>query len=63
MNVKQVLGLIPDELLTKLTLETKVDYKVQKLEGAIVFKLLLYSMLQVKENSLRVMEHIFNSPS
>lgn len=63
MNVKQVLGLIPEELLNKLTIETKVDYKVQKLEGVIVFKLLLYSMLQVKQNSLRVMEHLFNSYS
>ncbi len=61
MNVKEILALIPEDKLKELAIETKVDYKSKKLDGVIMFKLLLYSMIHVKRNSLRVMENIFNS--
>ena len=61
MRVKQLLNLIPEDTWEKLTIETGVNRKAKKLEGRIVFNLLLFSLLNVKENSLRVMEKTFNS--
>jgi len=61
MEVKEILGYIPNELLKQLSIEYKVDYQVKKLDGQTMFQLLLYSMLNVKENSLRVMEEFYHS--
>jgi Transposase DDE domain len=61
MNVKEILALIPEDKLQALTIETKVNLHTKKLDGITVFKLLLYSMITEKHNSLRVMENIFNS--
>lgn len=61
MRVKEILSYIPKETLEFLALETNVDYKTKKLDGIVFFQLILYSMLQVKRNSLRVMESIFSS--
>lgn len=61
MNVKEILALIPEEKLNSLAIETKVNRLTKKLDGVIVFKLLLYSLVSVKQNSLRVMENVFNS--
>ncbi len=61
MRVKQLLNLIPEDTWERLTIETRVNRKAKKLEGRIVFNLLLFSLLNVKENSLRVMEKTFNS--
>lgn len=61
MNVKEILALIPEDKLQALTIETKVDLHTKKLDGITVFKLLLFSMITEKHNSLRVMENIFNS--
>lgn len=61
INAQQVIELVPDELLDRLTLETKVDYSVQKLHGKIVFKLFLYAFLNSKTISLRILEAIYRS--
>ena len=61
MNVKEILALIPEEKLQSLTIETKVNVNTKKLDGSTVFKLLLFSMITEKHNSLRVMENIVNS--
>lgn len=61
MNVKEILSLIPEDALKTLAIETNVNRLTKKLDGVTVFKLLLYSMVSVKQNSLRVMEGIFNS--
>ena len=61
MKVKELLNLIPQETWDRLTIETKVNHKAKKLDGRVVFTLLLYSLIYSKENSLRVMEKIFNS--
>lgn len=56
-----IIGLVPDELLDQLTIETKVDYSVQKLHGKTVFKLFLYAFLNSKTISLRILEAIYKS--
>ena len=58
----ELLEFIPDNLLEKIEEETKVNYQVKKLNGKIMFKLLLMSLLDSKNISLRVMEEIYNSP-
>ncbi|WP_125723571.1 DUF4372 domain-containing protein [Flavobacterium ustbae] len=59
MSVLHVLNYIPKAELEKLSLEYKVDYQVKKLDGQTMFQLLLFSMLNVKQNSLRVMEEFY----
>lgn len=61
MKAQEVIDLIPDSYLDFLSASTQVDYKVQKLNGKTIFKLLVYSMLTAKKSSLRVMEVVFNS--
>lgn len=63
MKAQEILKLIPEEYFEFLAAETKVDYKVKKLHGSTVFKLILYSLLTTKKGSLRVMESIFSSYS
>ena len=63
MNVEKILQLIPESELEFLSAETKVDHQVKKLSGALVFKLILFSMLNSQRVSLRVMEQFFCSAS
>src|SRR5207247_7840566 len=41
--------------------ETKVNHQVKKLDGVTMFQLLLYSMVNHNQTSLRVMEKFYNS--
>jgi hypothetical protein len=61
MKVEQLLKLLPDKELEFLSVETDVDHQVKKLKGIIVFKLILFSMLNTTKLSLRVMESFFLS--
>jgi Transposase DDE domain len=61
MRVSDLLKLIPEERLAFLADHHKTDHKTKKLPASLLFKLLLYSQFEVKQNSLRVMENIFNS--
>lgn len=61
MKVSDVLNYITKAELERLSLEYKVDYQVKKLDGQTIFQLLLFSMLNVRENSLRVMEEFYHS--
>jgi transposase len=61
MKVKELLAFIPQQELELLAAETKVDYQVKKLEGIIIFQLILFSMLESQKASLRIMEHLFSS--
>lgn len=61
MKLEEVLGYIPKEELEKLSLTYNVDHQVKKLHGQTMFQLLLYSMLNIKHNSLRVMEEFYHS--
>jgi hypothetical protein len=61
MKVSEVLNYIPKAELERLSLEYKVNYQVKKLDGQTMFQLLLFSMLNVRQNSLRVMEEFYHS--
>ena len=63
MHVKDLLQLIPEEELNVLAVETKVDHQVKKLSGLIMFQLILFSMINRKRISLRVMEEFLKSSS
>jgi hypothetical protein len=55
------MDMIPNEMLDFLSVQTKVDHKVHKLNGSVIFKLLIYSLLTNRQASLRVLESVFNS--
>ncbi|WP_406845494.1 DUF4372 domain-containing protein [Flavobacterium soyae] len=61
MKLEEVLGYIPKEELEKLSLACNVDQQVKKLHGQTMFQLLLFSMLNIKHNSLRAMEEFYHS--
>ena len=63
MRVKELLQLIPEEELNVLAIETQVDHQVKKLSGLIMFQLILFSMINRKRISLRVMEEFLRSSS
>jgi len=53
--------MIPSNVLESLALESKVDHFSKKLQGEVVFKLLLHCLLSHKDNSLRTMESAYES--
>lgn len=61
VSIKQLLELIPDQELAKLSVSTKVDYQVKTLYGKSMFYLLLYGLITCEKTSLRGLEDIFNS--
>lgn len=60
VSVKTLLGYLPDSLLENLSIEHQVDKQVKKLEGKIVFKLLLYGVLSSSQLSLNVLISLFD---
>jgi hypothetical protein len=60
--VPDLLRLIPDEQLSRLAGETKVDYCTKVLYGRSMFYLLLYALLQTEHTSQRTPEDIFRGP-
>jgi transposase len=60
-SVNELLGLIPEALLSHLSTTTKVDYYSKVLHGKKVFYLLLYSILDNEKLSQRTLEDTFNS--
>ncbi len=61
MKAEHILKLIPAKKLDFLSVNTKVDHQVKKLKGYIIFKLILFSMLNTEKLSLRVMESFLKS--
>src|SRR4051794_36554552 len=61
MTANELIKLIPSETFRKLAIETKVDLQVKKLSGEVIFKLILFSMLNSDKLSLRVMETYLQS--
>ena len=53
--------MIPATIFEDLAVETKVDAQVKKLSGEVMFKLILFSMLNSQKLSLRVMESFLQS--
>lgn len=58
--VKTLLGYLPDSLIERLSIEHSADKQVKKLEGKIVFKLLLYGVLSSSQLSLNVLISLFD---
>lgn len=61
ITVKNLLGLIPESFFEKIGSQTEVDYQVKKLNGRIMFNLLLMGLLDSERISLRVLEEIYSS--
>lgn len=61
MRVKEILKLIPEDLLETIGKATQVDKHVKKLDGRTIFNLFLYSFIEEDKVSLRTMEQIFNN--
>jgi hypothetical protein len=61
MTASALIGLIPAITFQELAVETNVDAHVKKLSGEVVFKLILFSMLNSEKLSLRVMESFLQS--
>lgn len=60
ITVKQLLGFIPEALIAKLSLTTKIDYYAKVLHGNKLFYLLLYGILDNDRLSQRTLEDTFN---
>lgn len=63
MRLREILQYIPKEQLKIFALEYNVDHQVKKLNGEVMFYLLLFSALNVRQTSLRTLEAIFSSKS
>ncbi len=63
MKVDKLLSLLPEDILTQLALETNVDHYSKKLQGEVIFKLMLHCIISHKNNSLRTMESAYESMS
>lgn len=61
MNVEPLLRLLPDKLLEELAAETKVNHYAKKLQGQVIFKLILHCLLTQKSCSLRGMESAYET--
>lgn len=61
MEISQILALLPENVLGELAIETGVDRYSKKLQGELIFKLLLHCILSYKDNSLRTMESAYES--
>lgn len=60
VTVNQLLGVIPDSLISHLSDTTDVDYYTKVLHGKKMFYLLLYGILQNDRLSQRTLEDTFN---
>ena len=61
MGVCELLSMVPESVLEKIGSSLGVDKPNQKLTGAMIYKLLLYTLAKNNRMSLRVMEFIYES--
>lgn len=61
MELQKILSLVPSKLLEELAIETEVDSFAKKLQGEVMFKLLLHCIISHKDNSLRTMESAYET--
>jgi hypothetical protein len=61
INIQKILNLIPEDLLSTLSKDTKVDYCAKVLYGQRIFNLLLYGILTTDRTSQRSLEDLFKS--
>ncbi len=62
VSVKELLSLVPDELIKEFAKEVAVDKWVKKLKAGYLFKLVLFSLLNSERLSLRIMEDNSEDP-
>src|ERR1022692_3749579 len=62
-TVRQLLSLLPSDLLDKISEKTTVDYQVKRLDGKTFFTLLLYGVIKDKRLSTRLLEHYYQTQS
>jgi hypothetical protein len=60
INIKYLLGFIPEALIANLSLTTKIDHYAKVLHGKKMFYLLLYGILENERLSQRTLEDTFN---
>ena len=56
MSICELLKLLPKNIFSELAAGTKVNHQVKKHSGEVIFKLILFSMLNAGKLSLRVTE-------
>ena len=61
VHAKDILRMIPDEELAKLSCSTKVDYCAKVLSGEQMFYLLVFALLAADQISQRKLEVVFNN--
>lgn len=61
ISLKDLLGFIPESFFEKIAAETNVDFQVKKLNGKVMFNLIMMGLLDSERLSLRVMEQIYSS--
>ena len=61
ISTSKLLSFVPDDLLERLAISTNVNKFSKKLQGELMFKLLLYSIISENENSLRGMQSAMES--
>jgi Transposase DDE domain len=59
--ISKLLSFVPDKLLNQLAVSAGVDKYAKKLQGELIFKLLVYCMVTEKDNSLRGMQSALES--
>ena len=62
IQINQLLKVIPEGLLAKLSSTTKVDHYSKVLHGKKMFYLLMYGMIENDKLSQRTLEDTFNDP-
>ena len=62
ITAAELLNVIPEDLLSNLSQETKVDYYTKVLHGKKLFYLLMYGILENARLSQRTLEDTFNDP-
>ncbi|MFI3280624.1 MAG: IS4 family transposase [Rikenellaceae bacterium] len=62
ITAKEIISYIPDDMITNLASETKVDHYAKVLKGRNMFYLLLYGILENERLSQRSLEDTFNDP-
>jgi len=62
ISLSEILRYIPDEELTVLARESRVDYCSKVLSGKLMFYLLIYGLLRVERLSQRGLSEAFGSP-
>jgi len=60
VTIQQILSVIPDGLISRLAINTKVDYCAKVLQGERLFNLLLFAILKTDRLSQRFLEDVFS---